>query len=145
MKRSSYKEILVTAAVVLLFAVILFIQPTLVGGLKSSYKKDTKHCNGKGMINADSTCNCYSGYRGANCTLRYCPFGKSWATMPISDHKRYRPNVECSNMGSCDLHSGKCTCRAGFEGRACERSKTYAINYSLSFIPLLFTWIGFLR
>ena len=121
--KSSTKEALVAGAVALLFATVLFTQPSLVGGLKGSFKKDTTHCNGKGMINKDSTCNCYSGYRGANCTLRYCPFGKSWATMPEADHVRNRPNVECSDMGICDLHTGLCACRDGFEGRACERSK----------------------
>ena len=28
--------------------------------------------------------------------------------------------AECSNMGSCDRSSGKCTCRWGFTGLACE-------------------------
>lgn len=121
--KSSTKEVLVTAIAILLFVVILFLQPKLVEGLKGSFKKDTKFCNGKGMINSDHTCNCYSGYRGANCTLRFCPFGKSWATMPRADHTRHRPNVECSDMGTCDMHTGKCSCRNGFEGRACERSK----------------------
>jgi hypothetical protein len=119
--KSSTRENLVTAVVVLLFATVLFLQPTMVGALKGSYKRDTVHCNGKGMINSDNTCNCYSGYRGANCTLRYCPFGKSWATMPIADHTRNRVNVECSNMGTCNINTGKCACRENFEGRACER------------------------
>lgn len=121
--RSSVRETLVTAVAVLLFASILFVQPRLVGGLKGSFKRDNTHCNGKGMIRSDNTCNCYSGYRGANCTLRYCPFGQSWATMPTADHVRNRPNVECSNMGLCDIHTGLCACRDGFEGRACERRK----------------------
>ncbi|CAM9627271.1 unnamed protein product [Chrysoparadoxa australica] len=29
--------------------------------------------------------------------------------------------MECSNMGTCNRSTGTCTCRAGFEGAACER------------------------
>lgn len=89
--------------------------------LPGRFKRDDRHCAGNGLVNDDNTCSCYSGWRGANCTLRYCPFGKSWVEFPVENHKRYRPEVECSNMGSCDLHTGRCLCRPGFEGRACER------------------------
>ncbi len=124
MKQSkSRTELLVTVATLVVFVIILFSQFRLVGGVPSKYKKDTKHCGGKGIINEDNTCSCYSGYKGPNCTLRYCPFGKSWASFPVADHTRYRPNVECSNMGLCNIHTGTCTCRNGYEGRACERSK----------------------
>ena len=123
MKKAT-KELLATFAAVILFLLILFSQPWLVGGLKSKYKKDTRHCAGNGLVNDDLTCTCYSGFRGANCTLRYCPFGPSWAEVPVANNKRYRPNVECSNMGTCDMKTGLCACREGFEGRACERCKS---------------------
>ena len=29
----------------------------------------------------------------------------------------------CSNMGTCATAFGTCTCNAGFEGKACERTK----------------------
>jgi hypothetical protein len=89
--------------------------------LPARFKRDDRHCAGHGLVNEDNTCTCYSGWRGANCTLRYCPFGKSWVEFPVENHKRHRPEVECSNMGSCDLVTGRCLCRPDFEGRACER------------------------
>lgn len=111
-----------------LFLLILFTQPTLVGSA-STYKLDTSHCNGKGNINSlTGLCDCFSGYRGADCSLRYCPYGSSWLSAPKYQHERNRERVECSNMGTCDIFSGKCTCRPGYEGRACERSECLLQN-----------------
>lgn len=74
--------------------------------------------------------------------LVHCPFGASWLSKPYENYQRNEENVPCSNMvrhcihnllilkhsslflqGSCDILTGKCTCRPGFEGRACQRSK----------------------
>jgi hypothetical protein len=140
MKRGT-KELIATAAAVVLFLVILFSQPWLVGGLKSKYKKDTRHCAGNGLVNDDLTCTCYSGFRGANCTLRYCPFGPSWAEIPVENNKRYRPNIECSNMGTCDMKTGLCECRPGFEGRACERCRN--ISKKISYLHILFLFLSY--
>jgi hypothetical protein len=126
---------------VLLVLLILFIQPTPVetavsdvGGRFYEQKQQqcsisdggscaASICNGRGNIDPKTgLCNCISNWRGGDCSLRYCPFGKSWSEPSQEDHKRYRPRVECSNMGICDMNTGKCKCRPGYEGRACERS-----------------------
>ena len=99
--------------------IILFSQPTLVGGENSPL---SSICSGKGYVN-DTTgmCSCINGFYGSDCQLRYCPFGSSWYSTPVKNHAREMPLVECSNMGYCDTTTGLCRCRAGFEGRGCER------------------------
>ena len=128
---SSSSELVGVIVSICLFLLILFLQPTLVGSSVSptTYKIDTKHCNGNGIINSlTGLCDCYSSYRGADCSLRYCPYGASWMSPPKYDNTRNRERAECSNMGHCDIFTGKCQCRPGYEGRACERSKsTYYI------------------
>ena len=65
-------ELLGLIAAVCLALLILFLQPTLVGGTASSSsaalganKRDTTHCNSKGQLNTtDNSCICYSGYYG---------------------------------------------------------------------------------
>merc|ERR1740130_979592 len=58
-----------------------------------------RECNMQGVC-SNSTCDCYPGWSGADCSMRLCPAG-------------------CSNRGSC--HHGKCRCAAKFTGDACER------------------------
>jgi hypothetical protein len=70
----------------------------------------------------------------------------SWLSDPISDGVHNVPLVACSNMvdatnfsvnlphlqhalcfmlqGFCDIMTGQCDCRSGYEGRACERSES---------------------
>ena len=121
-------NLLVTICLVLL---ILLLQPTLVGGAFPPNKIDNSHCSHKGILNTtDGLCSCYSGYYGMKCNLKFCPFGKSWLSFPIADQQRYQPLTECSNMGVCDQQSGKCTCRPGYVGRACERTQCPSIYTS---------------
>ena len=79
-------------------------------------------CGGKGYKNSTTgECLCINGHHGYDCQFKYCPFGASWNSEPQTSHVRNTENVACSNMGECDRATGKCVCRAGFEGRACER------------------------
>lgn len=79
-------------------------------------------CGGKGYKNSTTgECLCVNGYHGYDCQFKYCPFGASWHSEPQTSHVRNLENVACSNMGECDRSTGKCVCRPGFEGRACER------------------------
>lgn len=101
-----------------LFLAVLFSLPTAVAVTPSSIR----NCNNRGYINSTTgLCECISTYRGYSCEHRYCPHGKSWLSYPTANHERERPRVECSNMGSCDITTGQCVCRSGYEGRACER------------------------
>lgn len=57
-----------------------------------------------------------------------CPRGKSWTNvLPGSnwDHLNGDANVvgeECSDGGICDTATGECSCFAGYEGSACQRT-----------------------
>lgn len=87
----------------------------------NSYLEMTLECGGNGVCdNSTYTCQCHVGYYGGDCSLRVCPFGPAWfseATGPNQAHHQ----MECSNMGTCERNSGRCLCRDGFSGRACER------------------------
>eukprot|EP01038_Epipyxis_sp_PR26KG_P012023 gene12023-16094_t len=80
-------------------------------------------CGGKGYVSHETKeCVCITGRHGNNCQYKYCPFGKAWFAQPLEDDTRNMPLTECSNMGECDMFSGVCKCKPGFEGRACERT-----------------------
>lgn len=63
---------------------------------------------------------------GGDCSLLSCPKGIAWSGGFANDINNPVGNahglVECSNMGICDRTTGTCTCRLGFEGKACERT-----------------------
>lgn len=78
-------------------------------------------CNGHGRCeNPGLECDCYKGYTGADCSLLICPHSNAWVDQAVGVDKAHQP-AECSNMGKCDRSTGKCECREGFEGEACER------------------------
>ncbi|CAM9624433.1 unnamed protein product, partial [Sphacelaria rigidula] len=78
-------------------------------------------CSGRGLINSNLTCSCFSGFRGPDCSLRACPVGRAWVDFPSDTNTAHADGVECSNMGTCDRVFGTCSCRDGFEGQACGR------------------------
>lgn len=81
----------------------------------------TLECGGHGVCdNSTYTCACDVGYYAGDCSLRTCPYGPAWfseATGPDEAHE----STECSTMGVCDRTLGRCECRDGFGGVACER------------------------
>ncbi|CAM9453786.1 unnamed protein product [Choristocarpus tenellus] len=78
-------------------------------------------CSGRGLIHANLTCSCFSGFEGADCSLRSCPSGRAWSDFPSARDVGHAKGVECSNMGTCDRVTGTCSCREGFEGASCDR------------------------
>jgi hypothetical protein len=78
-------------------------------------------CSGNGLCHGTS-CSCFHGFLGGDCSQRYCPVGKAWSDAATGVDDAHN-EVECSNRGACDRLTGKCTCDFGFTGRACEMSQ----------------------
>lgn len=119
-------------AAVVLFLVIFFSNIRPVGGAQSEGGK-IDVCAGRGYKNATTgLCACIDNYYGYNCHLKYCPFGKSWLSAPVANQARNREYAACSNMGTCNPFTGRCTCRPHYEGRACERYSCASSRTGLS-------------
>lgn len=43
-------------------------------------------CTGHGNCNSDAQCECYSNYKGNDCSKRNCPVGHAWTGYPLEDH-----------------------------------------------------------
>lgn len=89
-------------------------------------------CNAQGTCGKNDKCTCYlrqdeltedyyPAYKGADCSLRTCPYGDAWVATPTGKNLGH-PRVECSNKGNCDYGTGHCDCFPGYEGKACERT-----------------------
>ncbi|KAJ0395993.1 hypothetical protein P43SY_000766 [Pythium insidiosum] len=89
-------------------------------------------CNAQGTCGRNDKCTCYlrqdegsdltyPAYKGADCSMRTCPFGDAWVSMPTALNTAH-PKMECSNKGYCDYTTGQCDCFPGYEGKACERT-----------------------
>lgn len=80
-------------------------------------------CSGQGLCDTGRSleCTCLQGFTGHDCSLRTCPFGNAWAAFSSLSGDAHDQVLECSGMGDCDRVAGKCNCRQGFEGDACEK------------------------
>lgn len=79
-----------------------------------------KLCSGHGTCDKYYRCTCNSGYQGADCSERVCPFGNAWNDMAYATDLAHA-SAECSNRGLCNRGTGLCACMEGFGGSACER------------------------
>lgn len=50
-----------------------------------------------------------------------CPSGTAWVDRATGNNTAHAALTECSNMGVCDRVTGRCSCRSGFTGEACQR------------------------
>ena len=50
-------------------------------------------------------CSCNTGYQGADCSERICPFGLAWADK-ATDIDVAHAESECSNRGICNRKNG---------------------------------------
>jgi hypothetical protein len=107
-------------------------------------------CSGHGTCNAYDQCTCYmesaqnateykgltnaAEWTGADCSLRTCARGISWTDIadssvnsvvdgaPLDGSCDHAEEAECSDQGLCDRSTGTCSCFAGYEGSACQRT-----------------------
>jgi len=78
-------------------------------------------CSGHGVCDEKTyQCYCSNGWTGGDCSLMSCPLGMSWFSYPIADNSAHLNYEICSNMGICNMKTGKCQCRDGFYGEACQ-------------------------
>lgn len=92
-------------------------------GLGPALWNDVIQCYGNGIclgLEGNFECKCIRGTYG-DCQARQCPVGKAWFHEPAVDEVAHDIYTECSSMGICDRGNGQCTCRAGYEGAACDR------------------------
>lgn len=79
-------------------------------------------CSGHGecLSMLSDACSCYTGWSGILCNIATtCPSGPAWFDEAISSTVAHQPAV-CSNMGLCNRKSGRCACRKGYYGAACQ-------------------------
>jgi hypothetical protein len=70
-------------------------------------------------VNRGSSCRPSVAYLDSTAHTIDITKGPAWFDEPTSTglaHKR----AECSNMGMCDRNTGRCLCREGFVGTACQ-------------------------
>ncbi|KAG1709989.1 hypothetical protein DVH05_016998 [Phytophthora capsici] len=91
-------------------------------------------CNAQGTCGKNDKCTCYErqdqetpaikypAFKGADCSMRTCPYGNAWVQIPSADNTAHDLK-ECSNRGTCDYGTGHCMCFPGYEGKACERTE----------------------
>lgn len=90
---------------------------------KSNYPLCPNECSRQGTCKntgSYSQCECFPGFVGTDCSLRYCPAAKAWVDFPAASNTAHADYTECSNMGICDRQTGICNCRQGFSGAACD-------------------------
>eukprot|EP00940_MAST-03C_sp_MAST-3C-sp2_P001904 g1904.t1 len=66
--------------------------------------------------------------RRRDCSERLCPAAPAWVDV-ASGTDTAHARTECSNMGLCNRETGKCQCRKGFTGAACERMECPGQHY----------------
>lgn len=80
-------------------------------------------CSGHGRCLDKDRCVCDDGFSGPDCSQRVCPSGRAWFDAATSNTTAHSDFVECSNMGYCNRETGKCDCRPGLTGSACQRTE----------------------
>jgi hypothetical protein len=80
-----------------------------------------KSCSGHGYCDLSIfTCSCNPTWTGGACDKKLCPTGRAWFDEASATNVAHALGSECSNKGSCNRATGKCTCQIGWGGAACE-------------------------
>lgn len=65
-----------------------------------------------------------------------CPTGKAWMDKAYLTNLAHQKAI-CSNAGTCDYNTNKCSCYTGFTGDACEKSNFLLFMYTINNIITL--------
>lgn len=78
-------------------------------------------CSRRGVCTPYTTCDCFKGYEGNDCSRKSCPTGAAINGIPYGLDLAHK-ETECSGQGVCDFHTGLCSCYDGFTGHNCART-----------------------
>jgi len=68
-----------------LFIIEMKIFMLAIAFVGTAFARCPNDCNGKGICNAASVCECYPNYMGNDCSERLCNFGKAWIDTNLGD------------------------------------------------------------
>ncbi|ETW07561.1 hypothetical protein H310_02048 [Aphanomyces invadans] len=79
-------------------------------------------CSGHGTCSGapSFTCACAVGWTTGDCSMRDCPKGTSWFSLPSRTNEAHTVRTTCSDGGTCDPITGECECFPPFEGPSCN-------------------------
>lgn len=104
-----------------LFAILGIFELRVYGTPRTICHDD---CNRRGLCTKWGTCECYDGYDGNACERKVCPYGPEISGVAYATDSAH-PLVACSSQGTCDTDSGRCICRSGYFGSACEKTSCF--------------------
>lgn len=85
--------------------VIISLFPSLVGSAVGGGEYECpNNCSNHGICSFRETphknrmCQCFPGWTGVDCSIRYCPAGTAWADVPYGNNLAHFPYTECSRM-----------------------------------------------
>ena len=100
-------------------ASMLFTAVFLISVLLSTDGACQNRCNKNGVCNKFGICECFTGFKGAECSLKSCPYGPVIGGIATSNDTLHDSNIECSGKGKCDYETGNCVCFPLYGGAAC--------------------------
>jgi len=114
-------------------------ETNFANGTRTSWDADLGHgcvCDSSWKVGLTANTTQLGEFLGPACEFRRCPSGDDPTTLTVDETNCYRKHqtggnsaelgqvqnkchINCSNQGTCDFHTGVCTCFSGFYGANC--------------------------